>query len=123
MSILRRTSHLDDAAFAELWTNALADGTTIADQPHLQECAECRLRFDVAPNGYDDSGEQQSFCGFAGRGKKQPPRAADGGSKGYSSQAARRSEASRRISQIGVREEGASRCVPHIRHRAGAGSE
>lgn len=45
MSILRRTSHLDDAAFAELWTNALADGTTTADQPHLRDCAECRLRF------------------------------------------------------------------------------
>jgi hypothetical protein len=45
VSILRRTSHLDDAAFAELWTNALADGKEPAEQAHLQECAECRVRF------------------------------------------------------------------------------
>lgn len=46
MSILRRmTSHLDDAAFAELWTNALADGREPAEHPHLRGCAECRLRF------------------------------------------------------------------------------
>lgn len=46
MSILRRmTSHLDDAAFAELWTNAIADRTTPAEHPHLRGCAECRLRF------------------------------------------------------------------------------
>lgn len=45
MSILRRTtSHLDDAAFAELWTNAIADGQAPAGHPHLQGCAECRLR-------------------------------------------------------------------------------
>ena len=46
MPILRRTAgHLDDAAFAELWTNALADGTGPAADLHLQACAECRLRF------------------------------------------------------------------------------
>ena len=46
MSILRRmTSHLDDAAFAELWTNALAEGHQVATHPHLQVCAECRVRF------------------------------------------------------------------------------
>ena len=45
MSILRTTSHLDDAAFAELWTNALAEGQQPAGHPHLQDCAECRLRF------------------------------------------------------------------------------
>lgn len=39
------TSHLDEAAFAELWTNALADGRETAEHPHLQACAECRLRF------------------------------------------------------------------------------
>jgi hypothetical protein len=39
------TSHLDDAAFAELWTNALADGTQPAEHPHFQQCAECRIRF------------------------------------------------------------------------------
>ena len=46
VSILRRmTSHLDDAAFAELWANALAEGREPADHSHLQACAECRLRF------------------------------------------------------------------------------
>jgi hypothetical protein len=54
VSILRRTGHLDDAAFAELWTNALADGQTPADQPHLQECAECRLRFTSFSNWMDE---------------------------------------------------------------------
>jgi hypothetical protein len=54
VSILRRTSHLDDAAFAELWTNALADGTTTVDQPHLQECAECRLRFASFSNWMEE---------------------------------------------------------------------
>jgi hypothetical protein len=39
------TSHLDDAAFAELWTNALAEGHEVAAHPHLQACAECRIRF------------------------------------------------------------------------------
>jgi hypothetical protein len=39
------TSHLDDAAFAELWTNALAEGHEVASHPHLQACAECRVRF------------------------------------------------------------------------------
>ena len=44
MSILRRkTSHLDDAALAELWTNALAEATSV-EHPHLEACAECRLR-------------------------------------------------------------------------------
>lgn len=39
------TGHLDDAAFAELWANALADGTAPANHAHLETCAECRLRF------------------------------------------------------------------------------
>ena len=47
------TSHLDDAAFAELWTNALADGTP-ATHPHLQTCAECRLRFTSFSNWMED---------------------------------------------------------------------
>ena len=55
MSILRRmTSHLDDAALAELWTNALADGTPDAGHPHLKACAECRLRFTSFSNWMDD---------------------------------------------------------------------
>jgi hypothetical protein len=46
VSILRRTaSHLDDAAFAELWANALATGQQPARHPHLDDCAECRIRF------------------------------------------------------------------------------
>jgi len=36
--------HLDDAALAEVWTNAVADGKP-ASHPHLTACAECRLRF------------------------------------------------------------------------------
>ena len=46
MSILTRLigQHLDDAAFAEIWTNAVADGAT-ATHPHFAACAECRVRF------------------------------------------------------------------------------
>lgn len=55
MSILQRqTSHLDDAVFAELWTNALADGTAPAGHPHLQGCAECRVRFASFSAWMDD---------------------------------------------------------------------
>ena len=36
--------HLDDAALAEVWTNAAADGNP-PSHPHLVTCAECRLRF------------------------------------------------------------------------------
>jgi hypothetical protein len=39
------SQHLDDDVFAELWTNAIAEGASVAVHPHLQECAECRLRF------------------------------------------------------------------------------
>jgi hypothetical protein len=39
------SQHLDDDVFAELWTNAIAEGAPVAAHPHLQECAECRLRF------------------------------------------------------------------------------
>jgi len=46
VSILTRITgqHLDDAALAEIWTNAVADGSRAA-HPHLDVCAECRLRF------------------------------------------------------------------------------
>ena len=55
MSILSRmTSHLDDAALAELWTNALADGETPSVHPHLQACAECRLRYTSFSNWLTD---------------------------------------------------------------------
>jgi len=44
--VLRRmiNQHLDDAALAEVWTNAVADGNP-PSHPHLLACAECRLRF------------------------------------------------------------------------------
>jgi hypothetical protein len=48
------TSHLDDAALAELWTNALADGEPPAEHPHLLACAECRLRFTSFRHWMDD---------------------------------------------------------------------
>jgi hypothetical protein len=38
------SQHLDDATLAEIWTNAVADGTP-PSHPHLTACAECRLRF------------------------------------------------------------------------------
>lgn len=46
VSIIGRmtSQHLDDAVFAELWTNALAEGAPVAAHPHLRDCAECRLR-------------------------------------------------------------------------------
>lgn len=46
MAILNRiiNQHLDDAALAEVWTNAVADGEA-PTHPHLDTCAECRLRF------------------------------------------------------------------------------
>jgi hypothetical protein len=48
VSILTRLTgrHLDDAAFAELWTNATAEGHgSLGGDPHLATCAECRVRF------------------------------------------------------------------------------
>ncbi len=45
VSIISRmsTPHLGDETFAELWTNAAAERQPVS-HPHLQECAECRLR-------------------------------------------------------------------------------
>jgi len=55
VSAFRRLSgHLDDAAFAELWTNALADGAEPVEHPHLRACAECRLRFTSFSNWMRD---------------------------------------------------------------------
>ena len=47
VSILTRLTgrHLDDAALAELWTNAVADGADSVEHPHLATCAECRVRY------------------------------------------------------------------------------
>lgn len=47
MSLLSRSSsgrHLDDAALAEIWTEAAASGQAAADQ-HLNGCAQCRARY------------------------------------------------------------------------------
>ena len=45
VSIISRmsTPHLDEEVFAELWTNAAAEGQPVS-HPHLTECAECRIR-------------------------------------------------------------------------------
>lgn len=47
VSILNRLTgrHLDDAALAEVWTNAVADGSGVPRDPHLAGCAECRVRY------------------------------------------------------------------------------
>ena len=47
VSILNRLTgrHLDDAALAEVWTNAVADGSGVLRDPHLSRCAECRVRY------------------------------------------------------------------------------
>jgi hypothetical protein len=46
--------HLDDAALTELWT-AMADGSRegITD-PHLERCAECRVRFSAFGSWMND---------------------------------------------------------------------
>jgi hypothetical protein len=47
VSLLNRASsgrHLDDAAFAEIWTAAVASGQAATDQ-HLNGCAQCRARY------------------------------------------------------------------------------
>lgn len=38
--------HLDDGAFAEIWTAALDSGQPAA-HPHFAECAQCRGRYDA----------------------------------------------------------------------------
>lgn len=47
VSIITRLTdrHLDAAALAETWTNAIADGAGTPDHPHLARCAECRVRY------------------------------------------------------------------------------
>ena len=55
VSILNRLTsrHLDDAALAELWT--AADGSREAPtHPHLNSCAECRVRFTAFVSWMDD---------------------------------------------------------------------
>ena len=56
MSVFRRMTghHLDDAGFAELWANALADNTAPDQHAHLQACAECRLRFASFSNWMEE---------------------------------------------------------------------
>ena len=54
MSILNRLTsrHLDDAALAELWT--AADGSRELSHPHLDRCAECRVRLTAFVSWMDD---------------------------------------------------------------------
>ena len=55
MSILNRLTsrHLDDAALAELWT--AADGSREAlTHPHLERCAECRIRLTAFVSWMED---------------------------------------------------------------------
>ena len=55
MSILDRLTsrHLDDAALAELWT-AAEGAAAVAPHPHLERCAECRVRFTAFTSWMDD---------------------------------------------------------------------
>ena len=39
--------HLDDAALAELWTAAADGSRDVITDPHLERCAECRVRFSA----------------------------------------------------------------------------
>jgi hypothetical protein len=43
---LRLSGHLDDAAFAAIWTDAAVDGAQ-PSHPHLQACPACRSRFGL----------------------------------------------------------------------------
>ena len=47
MSILNRLTsrHLDDAAMTELWVTLADQASDTATHPHLERCAECRVRF------------------------------------------------------------------------------
>jgi hypothetical protein len=47
------SQHLDDAALAEIWTNAAADGKA-PSHPHFETCVECRLRFTSFTAWLDD---------------------------------------------------------------------
>jgi len=45
-----RNSHLDDAAFADVWTERTAAGSPESDRPaeaHLRDCADCRARYST----------------------------------------------------------------------------
>lgn len=39
--------HLDDAALAELWTATAGGSREVIADPHLERCAECRVRFSA----------------------------------------------------------------------------
>jgi hypothetical protein len=47
VSILNRLTsrHLDDAALTELWVTVADGSSEVATHPHLESCAECRVRF------------------------------------------------------------------------------
>jgi hypothetical protein len=56
VSIINRITgrHLDDAALAELWTSAAASPTDVLVHPHLEQCAECRVRMTAFSAWMDD---------------------------------------------------------------------
>ena len=55
MAILSRMTdgHLDDAALAEIWTGNLQSSEPGSD-PHLRQCAECRVRFAAFDSWMND---------------------------------------------------------------------
>lgn len=46
--------HLDDAALAELWTATAAGSREVITDPHLERCAECRVRFSAFGSWMND---------------------------------------------------------------------
>jgi hypothetical protein len=54
VSLLSRRSnrHLDDDAFAEIWSTSVASGQPASD-PHLDACSQCRARFAAFTNWLD----------------------------------------------------------------------
>ena len=55
MSILNRLTgrHLDDATLAELWTASAGGSRDVITDSHLQQCAECRVRFSAFASWMD----------------------------------------------------------------------
>ena len=56
MSIINRLTsrHLDDAALAELWTASAGGPHEAITDPHLEECADCRVRFSAFASWMQD---------------------------------------------------------------------
>jgi hypothetical protein len=56
VSIISRLTnrHLDDAALAELWTVRTGGARETAVHPHLEQCAECRVRLSAFTSWMED---------------------------------------------------------------------